>query len=122
MSKQPHESVERYADMFAALGAEPRLRVLRLLLQSHPTGMVVAELHDELGIPPSTLSHHLEKLRHEGLVTAERSGTFLRYRANCDALQALLAFLFDECCTRSTAVAAESIMACCPTVCKETKP
>ena len=90
--------------MFAAMGAEPRLRVLRLLLTAHPDGLVVGELQDELGIPASTLSHHLEKLRHEGLVTAERSGTFLRYRAHCDALQELLGFLFAECCTRNQAI------------------
>jgi DNA-binding transcriptional ArsR family regulator len=119
MLKLKDHNVERYADMFAALGSEPRLRVLRLLLQAHPTGMVVAELQDELGIPWSTLSHHLEKLRHEGLVTSERSGTFQRYRADCDALQTLLAFLFEECCTRSGAVDLESILSCCPPPKKE---
>lgn len=113
--------VERFADMFAALGAEPRLRLVRLLLQSHPAGMVASELQNELGIPASTLSHHLEKLRHEELVTQERSGTFLRYRANCEALQALLAFLFQECCTRSGAVSAESVVACCSPLPKEKK-
>ncbi|MHB2020651.1 MAG: ArsR/SmtB family transcription factor [Candidatus Xenobia bacterium] len=120
-SSRHHPPVERYADMFAAMGAEPRLRVLRLLLTAHPDGLVVGELQEELDIPASTLSHHLEKLRHEGLVTQERSGTFLRYRANCEGLQELLAFLFAECCTRSQAIKPETILACCSPSGKEPK-
>lgn len=98
------EDVARYADMFSAIGTEARLSILRLLLTAHPTGMVVGEIQDELGIPNSTLSHHLEKLRHEGLVTVRREGTFLRYAANTETLRALLSFLYCECCTRSQVV------------------
>ena len=90
--------VSRYADMFAAMGAEPRLRIMRQLLEAHPDGQVVGELQAELGIAASTLSHHLEKLRHEELVSVEREGTFLRYRANTDTLREVLAFLYTECC------------------------
>ena len=89
----------RYADMFAAMGAEPRLQIMRLLLKSHPAGMVVGELQAELDAAPSTLSHHLEKLRHESLVEVVREGTFLRYRANTETLRELLAFLYTECCS-----------------------
>jgi len=89
----------RYADMFAALGAEPRLNIMRLLLRAHPEGLVVGELQSETGIVASTLSHHLEKLRHEDLVTVEREGTYLRYRANTEALRELLGFLYTECCS-----------------------
>ncbi|MEP7117766.1 MAG: ArsR family transcriptional regulator, partial [Acidobacteriota bacterium] len=63
------DDVARYADMFAALGTEPRLRIVRLLLEAHPEGLVVGEIQAETGITSSTLSHHLEKLRIEGLVT-----------------------------------------------------
>ena len=94
----------RYADMFAALGTEARLRIVRLLLAAHPNGLIAGDLQSELAIPASTLSHHLEKLRQEQLVTVERSGTFLRYRANNDALQDLLGFLYAECCTRNQVV------------------
>jgi ArsR family transcriptional regulator, arsenate/arsenite/antimonite-responsive transcriptional repressor len=94
----------RYADMFSAIGTEARLRILRLLLSAHPGGMVVGDIIAELDIPNSTLSHHLEKLRHEGLVTVQREGTFLRYSANTDALAELLGFLYAECCTRNRAV------------------
>jgi len=95
------DDVSRYADMFAAMGAEPRLRAMRLLLSAHPDGLVVGELQSELGIAASTLSHHLEKLRIEDLVTVAREGTFLRYRANTDVLRDLLGFLYTECCSRS---------------------
>ncbi len=107
------EDVLRYADLFSALGTEARLRIVRLLLSAHPEGMVVGELQVELGIPNSTLSHHLEKLKNEGLVTVERSGTFLRYGANVAVLEELLGFLFAECCTRNKAIKPGKILACC---------
>ena len=94
----------RYADMFAALGAEPRLRIVRLLLSAHPEGMVVGEIQAELQISASTLSHHLEKLKNEDLVTVTRESNFLRYRAHTEILQELLTFLYAECCTRNKAI------------------
>jgi ArsR family transcriptional regulator, arsenate/arsenite/antimonite-responsive transcriptional repressor len=100
----------RYADMFAALGTEVRLEILRLLLSAHPDGMVVGEIQAELDIPASTLSHHLEKLRSEGLATVQRESTFLRYSANTAALEDLLGFLFVECCSRSKAVQADVVL------------
>src|SRR6266702_4677984 len=96
--------VTRYAEMFAAMGAEPRLRIVQLLLTAHPQGLVVGDIKDELEIPASTLSHHLEKLKHEELVRVRREGTFLWYTANTEALQELMDFLFAECCTRSQAI------------------
>jgi len=96
--------VARYADMFSALGTEARLKILRLLLAAHPTGMIVGDLLAELDMPNSTLSHHLEKLRHEDLVRVHREGTFLRYSANTETLSELLGFLYAECCTRNQAV------------------
>ena len=103
----------RYADMFAALGAEPRLRILRLLLSAHPDGMVVGEIQTETGIAGSTLSHHLEKLKNDELVSAERENAFIRYRANTPALEELLGFLYAECCTRNKAVEPKRVMAVC---------
>jgi ArsR family transcriptional regulator len=100
----------RYADVFAALGAEPRLRIVRLLLSAHPDGLVVGEIQAETGISGSTLSHHLEKLKNDDLVTTEREGTFIRYRANTKALQDLLSFLYAECCTRNRAVEPKKIV------------
>jgi len=107
------DETPRMADMFGALGNEARLRIVRLLLSAHPEGMIVGEIQAELGITGSTLSHHLEKLKHEGLLTVERQGTFLWYRANTEVLQELLGFLYAECCTRNKAVRPESIMRLC---------
>lgn len=106
------DDVVKFADMFSAMGTEARLRILRLLLSAHPDGMVVGEVAEELGIPASTLSHHLDKLRNENLVQVRREGTFLRYSANTEALQDLLGFLYAECCTRNKAVAPDKILCC----------
>src|SRR5579872_1164101 len=107
------ERVAKYADMFSAMGTEPRLRIMQLLLTAHPEGLVVTEIQEELEIPNSTLSHHLDKLRTEGLVEVQREGTFLRYTANTGALQELLQFLYAECCTRNKAVKARDIIQIC---------
>ena len=84
--KKPVEDVARYADMFAAMGTESRLRIMQLLLSAHPEGMVVGEIQSELEISASTLSHHLDKLKNEGLIEMSREGTFLRYTASTAAL------------------------------------
>ena len=104
------ERITRYADMFAAMGTESRLRIMRLLLAAHPDGLVVGEIQAELGIAGSTLSHHLEKLKNEELVCVARQGTFLRCTANTRTLQDLLGFLYAECCTRNQAVKPETIV------------
>jgi len=107
------EEVARFADMFSALGTEQRLRIMRLLLSAHPDGMVVGDIMTELGIAASTLSHHLDKLKNEGLVKVQRESTFLRYSANADVLQELLGFLYAECCTRNKAVQPRAIVRLC---------
>ena len=104
--------ISRYADMFSAIGAEPRLRIVRLLLAAHPGGMVVNEIGEDLEIANSTLSHHLDKLKNEDLVEVRREGTFLRYSANAKALAELLGFLYAECCTRNKAVEPQLITCC----------
>jgi len=106
------EKIVRYADMLSAMGTEPRLRIMQLLLSAHPQGMVVGEIGSELEIPSSTLSHHLEKLKNEELVKVRREGTFLWYSASTEALQELLGFLYAECCTRNQAVEPQKIVCC----------
>jgi ArsR family transcriptional regulator len=95
------------------MGTEPRLRIMQLLLSAHPDGLVVGEIQEELDIPNSTLSHHLDKLKAEDLAHVERESTFLRYTANTEALQELLQFLYAECCTRNNAVKPEQIIQIC---------
>ena len=107
------ERIVKLADMLSAMGSEPRLRIMQLLLSAHPEGMVVNEMQEELDIPNSTLSHHLEKLKAESLVQVRRESTFLRYTANTEALQELLQFLYAECCTRNKAVKPEQIIRIC---------
>jgi ArsR family transcriptional regulator, arsenate/arsenite/antimonite-responsive transcriptional repressor len=110
--KADAEQVPKYADMLAAMGTEPRLRIMQLLLKAHPEGLVVGDIGTELEIPSSTLSHHLEKLKNEDLVRVRREGTFFWYSANCEALQQLLGFLFAECCTRNKAIEPQKIVCC----------
>jgi ArsR family transcriptional regulator, arsenate/arsenite/antimonite-responsive transcriptional repressor len=112
-ARKSAEQVAKYADMFSAMGTEPRLRIMQLLLSAHPEGLVVSAIQEELEIPGSTLSHHLDKLRAEGLVRVQRESTFLRYTANTDALQELLQFLYAECCTRNKALRPEEIVQIC---------
>ena len=112
-NRKPEEQVAKFADMFSAMGTEARLRIMQLLLSAHPDGLVVSEIQEELEIPNSTLSHHLDKLKNEGLVQVQRESTFLRYTADVDALQQLLQFLYAECCTRNKALKPEQITECC---------
>jgi DNA-binding transcriptional ArsR family regulator len=114
MAKLKNEpDVTRYADMFSAIGAEPRLRIMRKLLAAHPEGMIVSSIGADLDIPASTLSHHLEKLKNEDLVKVRRKGTFLWYSANAEVLQELLGFLYAECCTRNKAIEPQAIVRLC---------
>jgi len=112
-TKSSAEQIAKYADMFSAMGTEARLRIMQLLLSAHPDGLVVGQIQEELDIPNSTLSHHLDKLRMESLVNVRRESTFLRYAANVDALQEVLQFLYAECCTRNKAVKPEQIVQIC---------
>ena len=107
------DNVVKYADMFSAMGTEVRLRIMQLLLAAHPEGLVVSEIQDELDIPNSTLSHHLDKLKSEDLINVTRESTFLRYTANTEALQEVLQFLYAECCTRNKALKPGLIIQCC---------
>ena len=112
-AKPTEDEVTRFADMFSAMGTGPRLRIMRVLLSAHPDGMVVNEIGTELGIPASTLSHHLDKLKNEDLVNVRREGTYLWYSANAGVLQELLGFLYAECCTRNKAIEPQAIVQLC---------
>jgi ArsR family transcriptional regulator, arsenate/arsenite/antimonite-responsive transcriptional repressor len=113
LAKKNTEQVAKYADMFSAMGTEARLRIMQLLLSAHPDGLVVGEIQEELDIPNSTLSHHLDKLKNEDLVQVQRESTFLRYTANTETLQELLQFLYAECCTRNKALKGQNIVQLC---------
>ncbi len=112
-AKPTEDEITRFADMFSAMGTGPRLRIMRVLLSSHPEGMVVGDIGNDLGIAASTLSHHLDKLKNEGLVRVRREGTYLWYSANEEALRELLGVLYAECCTRNKAVKPQPIARLC---------
>ncbi len=112
-TKKDSQRVAKYADMFSAMGTEPRLRIMQMLLSAHPEGLVVGDIQGELDIPNSTLSHHLDKLKNEDLVRVQRESTFLRYTANTESLQEILQFLYAECCTRNKALKPRDIIEIC---------
>jgi ArsR family transcriptional regulator len=112
-TRKSTEEVTKFADMLSAMGTEPRLRIMQLLLSAHPEGLVVGNIQEELEIPNSTLSHHLDKLKNENLVQVKRESTFLRYTANTEALQELMQFLYSECCTRNKALRPRDIVEIC---------
>jgi ArsR family transcriptional regulator, arsenate/arsenite/antimonite-responsive transcriptional repressor len=107
------EQNAHYADMFAAMGKDARLRILRLLVEAHPEGMNVGEIGGELGIPGSKLSHDLDQLENQGLVGVRREAQFLRYTANMERFHEFLRFLYTECRTRNLAVKPASIVKNC---------
>ncbi len=113
MRKAAPEQVTRFAEMLAAIGSESRLRITQLLLTAHPHGMVAGEIQAELGVSPSNLSHHLDKLKRKGVIGMQREGSSLRYTARTDSIQELLTFLFAECCARSKAIKPDKIIRLC---------
>ena len=91
-------NIEQAAKQLEALGNPTRLEVYRTLVRAGQAGLPVGCLQEKLGIPASTLSHHLHRLILTGLVTQERQATTLISRANYPAMNTLLDFLVDECC------------------------
>jgi len=87
----------KYAEMFAALGSEQRLEIVRLLLRGGEEGLTVGEIQEKLKIPSSTLSHHLEKLRHEDLVIVRRDRQCLMHTVNLETVGKLISFLCARC-------------------------
>jgi ArsR family transcriptional regulator len=92
-------------DVLAALSHDARLRAFRQLVQAGPAGMSVGELRECVGVPPATLSAHLNVLRAAALVQDTREGRVIRVRANYAQMNALIAYLTENCCAGS---------ACCP--------
>jgi ArsR family transcriptional regulator len=87
----------------AALGHDTRLAAFRQLVQAGPDGLSVGALRDVLGVPPATLSAHLNILRATDLVQDEREGRVIRVRANYSRMNALLAYLTENCCAGASA-------------------
>ena len=82
----------------AALAQDNRLDAFRLLVQAGPDGMPAGEVAAHLGLPPNTLTFHFDRLRQAGLVTVRRDGRSMIYAAHYDTMNALLAYLTENCC------------------------
>lgn len=82
----------------AALAQESRLATYRLLVQAGPAGMAASKIAEALGTPASSLSFHLKELSHAGLISPRQEGRFIIYAAQFDTMNALLAFLTENCC------------------------
>lgn len=98
------QNTDHIAAAFAALGQPSRLNIVRLLLSAHPQGLPAGEIQKELGIAAPTLSHHLDKLRQVGIVTAEKDRQWIWYSVRAEELKQLIGFLFEECCARNRVV------------------
>lgn len=96
----------------AALAQESRLDVFRLLVQTGPDGLPAGQIAERLGMPPNSLSFHLNQLRHAGLVTFRRASRSLIYAAEFAAMNDLLAYLTEHCCQGDTANCGASTCAC----------
>ena len=90
--------IEAAVRSLAALAQDSRLAVFRLLVQAGPEGLAAGEIAERLGIPASTLSFHMKALNHAGLVESRQESRFVYYSANFEAMNALLAYLSDNCC------------------------
>lgn len=90
--------LETAAKQLEALGNPTRLQIYRALVRAGHNGLAVGQVQEQVGLPASTLSHHLKRLVGQGLVRQERAGTSLICHAEYPAMSALLGFLADECC------------------------
>jgi len=84
--------------MLSAMGSEPRLCILRLLLRAAPEGLSVGDIQKETGIANSTLSHHLDKLKRENLVSSQKDKQWIWHYANLQTLGDLIEFVYADCC------------------------
>ena len=102
--------MERTAERFAALASPPRIQIIRLLLAAYRLGgMTAGSIQAELGIPASTLTHHLEKLKQAGLIESRKDRQWIWYTASSEGLREMLNFLYEECCTRTAVIPAEEL-------------
>jgi ArsR family transcriptional regulator len=91
------------AERLAALGHETRLAIFRLLVQAGPEGMSAGAIGEQVGIPAATLSFHLAHLNRVGIVTSRQQSRFIFYAADYSAMDELIAFLTDNCCSGGAA-------------------
>jgi ArsR family transcriptional regulator, arsenate/arsenite/antimonite-responsive transcriptional repressor len=92
--------LERHAEQLSALGHPVRLQILRFVVQGGDGGTAAGEIQARVGLPASTLSHHLKRLVDAGLLTTRNEGTFHYYAPDYSALRKLTDYLWEDCCKR----------------------
>lgn len=92
--------LDHHATQLAALGHPVRLAILRFVVQGGVDGAPAGEIQDHVGLPASTLSHHLKRLLEAGMLESRTEGTFHFYTADYDALRTLTGYLWEDCCKR----------------------
>jgi DNA-binding transcriptional ArsR family regulator len=97
----------------AGLAQASRLRIFRVLVVAGPQGLTPGAIAEELGVGATTLSFHLKELMHAGLVTQEREGRYLIYRAAFDRMNSLLDYLTAHCCRGVACAPAAAACATC---------
>ncbi len=97
----------------AALAQEVRLRVFRALIVAGQEGLTPGAISEQFGVAPNTLSFHLKELSHAGLVTQERHGRNLVYRASFETMAELLAYLTENCCQGAACLPEEATSCNC---------
>src|SRR5580704_1790308 len=93
-------ALERHAEQLSALGHPVRLQILRFVVQGGDGGTAAGEIQSHVGLPASTLSHHLKRLVDAGLLTRRTEGTFHYYAPALTALRKLTDYLWEDCCKR----------------------
>jgi len=101
----------RAVTALSALGHETRLALFRLLVERGPDGLPAGSIAERLGIPPSSLTFHLQHLHRAGLLTQRRLHRQLIYAADFSAMNGLVLYLTDNCCGRGSAAQPGAI--CC---------
>ncbi|OHC49679.1 ArsR/SmtB family transcription factor [Rhodanobacter soli] len=100
--------------ILAALAQESRLAVYRLLIEHAPEGLAASAIAEKLGLPNATLSFHLKELSHAGLVSSRQSGRFIYYAPVIEAMNDLIGYLTDHCCSQSDGTCSTSTAKCAP--------
>lgn len=92
--------LERHAEQLSALGHPVRLQILRFVVQGGSEGTAAGDIQAHVGLPASTLSHHLKRLVDAGLLTSRPEGTYHYYTPEFPALRKLTDYLWEDCCKR----------------------
>lgn len=100
----------------SALAQESRLQTFRLLVRHGEKGLPAGEIAEAIGVPPATLSFHLSQLAQGGLVDSRRSGRSISYFIHVEGIQALMAYLTEDCCGGRAELCLPTVdaEACCP--------